>query len=410
VAEEAAAPAAGRPWATVAALGLAQIISWGSFYYAFALLLAPLGARLRAEPAGVVGAFSLALLVTGLLSAPAGAWIDRHGGRGLMTAGSLAGALLLALLSQVQSLVQLYLVWAGLGAVMAATLYDPAFAVLARLFRQGPRKAITVLTLFGGFASTVFWPLTQGLIAGLGWQAALWVLAALNLLVCAPLHAFFLPAGGAATVHARTAQAAARGGLATLLRQPSFAWLCAAFTANTLVFSALAVHLIGLLGTRGLTPAQAAWVGACIGPMQVLGRLLEYLFLARWRPSRLGALTLWLLPLSLGALLASQGLSPLLALFALCYGAGNGMMTIVRGALPAELYGRLGYGLVNGALATPVLLSKAGGPLGTALLLGWLQPGQLILALAGLGVLAALLFALALRAHGRGEAQGRASA
>lgn len=409
MAEEAAPATTGRPWATVAALGLAQIISWGSFYYAFALLLAPLGARLQAEPAGVVGAFSLALLVTGLLSAPAGAWIDRHGGRGLMTAGSLAGALLLALLSQVQSLPQLYLVWAGLGAVMAATLYDPAFAVLARLFRQGPRKAITVLTLFGGFASTVFWPLTQALIAGLGWQTALWVLAALNLLVCAPLHALFLPAGGTATVHARTAPA--RGGLATLLRQPSFAWLCAAFTANTLVFSALAVHLIGLLGTRGLTPAQAAWVGACIGPMQVLGRLLEYLFLVRWRPSRLGALSLWLLPVSLGALLASQGLSPLLALFALCYGAGNGMMTIVRGALPSELYGRLGYGLVNGALATPVLLAKAGGPLGAALLLGWLRPEQLILALTGLGVLAALLFALALRAHGRGEAEeGRASA
>lgn len=136
---EKAAAGSGRLWATVSASGLAQIISWGSFYYAFALLMAPLGARLRAEPASVVGAFSLALLVSGLLSAPAGAWIDRHGGCDLMTAGSLAGALLLVLLSEVQSLTQLYLVWVGLGAVMAATLYDPAFAVPTQLFRQGSR-------------------------------------------------------------------------------------------------------------------------------------------------------------------------------------------------------------------------------------------------------------------------------
>lgn len=377
------------------ALGIAQVISWGSFYYAFALLMRPLGARLQVDGAVVVGAFSLALLVTGLLSAAAGAWIDRHGGRALMSLGSLAGALLLALLSQVQSVAALYLVWAGLGAVMAATLYDPAFAVLAQLFKtQGPRKAITVLTLFGGFASTVFWPLTQALMEALDWQRALWVLAALNLLVCLPLHALFLPAHSGP---ARTSRPAEPGGARALLRQPSFLWLCAAFTANTLVFSALAVHLIALLQTRGLSPAQAAWVGASIGPMQVLGRLLEYLFLSKVRPSRLGALTLWLLPAALGALLLSHGPSPLLALFVLLYGAGNGMMTVVRGALPAELYGRERYGLVNGALATPVLLSKAAGPLAAALLLGWLAPTQLIAALLALGALAALLFARALR-------------
>jgi len=387
-----------RAWLIVCALGVAQIISWGSYFYAFALLMQPLQQQLETSQAVVVGAFSLALLVAGLLSAPTGRWIDQHGGHALMSWGSLAGAALLALLSQVQSLLQLYLVWAGLGAVMAATLYDPAFAVLARLFKEGPRKAITVLTLFGGFASTVFWPLTQGLLETLDWRQTLWVLAAINLLLCVPIHALLLPRATPAGRHAATA-APPRTRWRELLKRPGFAWLCAAFTANTLVFSALAVHLLTLLGSRGLSPSQAAWVGALIGPMQVLGRVLEFVFLGQVRPSRLGALTLWLLPASLAVLLLAEGASPWIALFALLYGAGNGMMTIVRGALPAELYGREQYGAINGALATPVLLSKAAGPVLAAWLLGWLAPLPLIGVLAALGAVAALLFAQAITSH-----------
>lgn len=388
-----------RPWRLVCALGLAQIVSWGSYFYAFALLMKPLQQRLDCSATAVVGAFSLALLVAGLLAAPVGAWIDRHGGRGLMSLGSLAGALLLALLPLVHTLAQLYLLWAGLGAAMAATLYEPAFAVLARLFKDGPRKAITVLTLFGGFASTVFWPLTQALIDALGWPGAVWALAAINLLLCLPIHALGLPHAPAPTARQATA-APAPLRWRELLARPGFAWLCLAFTANTLVFSALAVHLLNLLISRGLSAQTAAWIGASIGPMQVAGRVLEFVFLNQVRPSRLGSLTLWLLPASLLVLL-QVGPDSLAwtGLFALLYGCGNGMMTIVRGALPAELWGRSHYGAINGALSTPVLLAKAAGPLMAAWLLTRVEPLPLIGALAALGALAAALFALAIRRH-----------
>lgn len=389
------------PWPRLAALGSAQIISWGSFYYAFALLIPALTAELGASQAAVVGAFSAALLAAGALSAPVGARIDRHGARGVMAAGSLGGGIALAGLAFVQDLTLLYALWAVIGAAMAATLYDPVFAAVTRALRdtaRGPRPAITMLTLFGGFASTVFWPLTQTLVDGLGWRPALLVLAAINIGIALPLQLWGLPreAADGHAAHAAAPRPPAEP-LGPLLRHPLFIGLAAAFTLNTLVFSAMSVHLIGLLQAKSLTAAQAAMVGASIGPVQVFGRAIEYLFLGRWQAAKLGRFVICLLPAALAALLWAQGVSPALALFVLLYGMGNGMITIVRGALPVELWGAARYGLINGALATPVLVAKAAGPIVAALLLAPLGPQGVLLSLVGLAVAAALLFAWGLR-------------
>ena len=383
-----------EPWRLAFALGVTQLISWGSIYYAFALLIDPLAQAVAADRATVVGAFSVALLVAGLMSAPIGSLIDRVGGRWVMSAGSAFGALLLAALAHVDSVLQLYLVWAGLGAVMAATLYDPAFAVLAQAFHNHQRKAITIVTLFGGFASTVFWPLTQALVASIGWQQALFVLALINLLVCLPLHVWLLPPRGTAQPRAE-GTAVDKSALPSVLRDPAFWWLSAAFTGNALVFSAVSVHLIPLLSGKGMSLAEAAWIGALIGPMQVLGRLLEFGFLSKVPPSRVGAIAMWLLPLSLALLATLSGAGPAYALFALLYGTGNGVMTIVRGALPAELFGRANYGAVNGAMATPVLVAKAAGPTVASLVLAaFAGPLHLLLFLAAVGAVSAGLFTL----------------
>jgi len=340
----------------------------------------------------------VALVAAGLESAPIGRLIDRYGGRWVMTAGSLLGGLLLVALPHVSTAWQLYGLWALVGLAMAATLYDPAFAVLAQVFRERQRKAITALTLFGGFASTVFWPLTQALMQRYGWQDALLVLGLLNMLLCAPLHWMTLPGSRGKTENAPGKAAPSRTDLSQVLRDPKFYGLCAAFTGNALVFSAMSVHMISLLQGKGLTLSQAAWVGALIGPMQVFGRVLEYSFLSRWTASRVGTLAMWLLPVSLGVLaLPGSHLGPL-AMFALLYGGGNGVMTIVRGAVPAELYGREGYGAINGAMAAPVLIAKAAGPTVASLVLSITgQPAALLLCLSAVASASALVFAAAAR-------------
>lgn len=379
---------------TVTALGLAQMISWGSYFYAFALLLPDLTARLQAGHSAVVGAYSLALLTTGLCAAPVGAWMDRHGGRGLMSGASLVGGVLLALMSQVHAVWQLYLLWAGIGAVMAATLYDPAFTVLTQLFRENARRAITMLTLFGGLASTVFWPLTQWLQQAWGWQGALLVLATLNLFVAAPLQAWAIPRRTpAANVPTHQTPSTRAPALRELLRQRTFLCLAAAFTLNMLVFTALTVHLISLLQVKGLTAAQAAWVGACIGPMQVLGRLFEYGFLGNIKPSRLGRFVMALMPAAMGCLLLAQGLSAAMVAFVVLYGLGNGLISILRGTLPLELYGAARYGIINGAMATPVLMARALGPIAMALALDAFST-QAVLGLLLLGACASLFMYL----------------
>jgi MFS family permease len=388
---------------TLCALGTAQIISWGSLYYAFSFLIVPLMEASSGAKPVVFAAFSLGLLVSGLLSAPVGGLIDRVGGRGVMTGGSVAAAVLLALLSQVQSVVALYAVWAGLGAVMAATLYDPAFAVITRLFAANYRRAITTLTLFGGFASTVFWPLTQWLIAEFGWRQALLLLALLNLLVCAPLHWLVLPRDGGRD-RARAGGAAASGAFRAALRTPVFYLLTLAFTGNALVFSATQVHLMSMLQAKQLSAASAALVGAMIGPMQVTGRVLELAFAGRLSASTIGILAMAFLPLSLSVLVVAGVQWPLLVAFAVVYGIGNGAMTIVRGAIPAELFGRDAYGAINGAMAAPVTVAKAAGPLVAALLFAALDGyDRTLLVLIVISVISTAVFVLSTRASRTGR-------
>ena len=170
-----------RGWPLVAALAVAQLVSWGTIYYSFSLFVVPMEAELGWRRETINGALSLGLMVSGLMAYPVGALIDRGRARAVMTAGSLLAAALLAAWSQVADVASFYLLWLGLGAALAATLYEPAFAVLTRRFPDGYRARITALTLIGGFASTVCWPLSAVLLNQMGWRGTCAAYAAVEL-------------------------------------------------------------------------------------------------------------------------------------------------------------------------------------------------------------------------------------
>jgi MFS family permease len=350
----------------VPALSLTMLISWGSLYYAFALLAKPMETELQASAALTMGAYSAGLVAWGLCAYPAGRLMDRIGGRRSMTLGSCLCGVLFAAWSVVESPWALYLVWAGLGAGMALTLYEPAFAVLVAADPATYRRRMALLTLAGGLASTVFWPLTQVLADALGWRATVQVYAALHLLVCAPLHWFALPAGVPQAVAAPAAGGAAPSAGSALrqaLHSANFWWLALSFVAFGFVNSAMATHMVPMLQSTGVGLVFAMTIAALIGPMQVAGRSTDLLLTGRVSSRTVGAIAVLLTPVALLVLWVAPAAPLLLYVFAAFYGAGLGLATIVRASAPLEVFGAAGYASVNGALHGPARLARAAGPL-----------------------------------------------
>lgn len=364
-------PLAGtRAWLIVWGVAVAQLVSWGTQFYAFALYVVPMEQSLGWSRTELNAALSIGLLIAGLVAVPVGSWIDRVGGRALMTGGSLLGASLLALWPLIGSLWVFYALWAALGLSMAATLYDPAFAVMTRTFPQDYRRAITAVTLVGGLASTAFIPLTQFLIERLGWHQSLYVLAGFNVL-CAGIHASLIP--GATAAAQRISASDAGEGLRAALRRPSFWALAASFTLNAVTFTALIFHLVPLLSERGLRMELIITGFTLIGPMQVAGRILLVTFGRRLSMGSVGCLLILAYPIVIVILMLPASATTLFA-FATIYGLANGSLTIVRGVIVADYYGQRGYGAINGAITMPTNIARAAAPFLAALI--WQAAGD----------------------------------
>ncbi len=347
-------------------LSVAQLVSWGSTFYLFALLMTPVEQALGLSRAESSLAFSLALLVEGLLAYSVGRWIDQGHERAVMSGGSLLAALSLAALSLVSGKVGFYLAWAGLGAAMAAMLYQPVFAVVTRRYPNDFRRAIITMTFLGGLASTVFIPLIAWLMATWGWRTAVLVLAALHLLVCLPVHWQALRHAPQSRRPPASGQPAATS-LTRHLRSPTFALVGLFLVLMMAVTVALPAHMVNLLREHGMSEAWAIAVPASIGVIQVAGRLLMYFFEHHLDVHRANRLILTLLPLALLALLAAPLVDVwqrgLMLLFVLLWGMGNGMLTIVKGTAMALYVSREHVASLNGALGVPQALARAAAPL-----------------------------------------------
>ena len=338
-------------------LSLAQLITWGSVFYTFALLMEPLERELGMTRAQSSLGFSLALLAEGLLAYPIGRWIDRGHERAVMTIGSLAIAAGLLLHSAIHSAFGFYAAWALLGSALAATLYTPVFAVVTRRYPLDFRRAIITLTFLGGLASTVFIPLSAWLIAHLGWRHALWVLAAVHLLVCVPIHAVCLRDAPAPRKPAGTATSPAMH-----LTSAPFLLIGVFVVLMMAVTAALPAHMVSLLRENGMAEAWVIAIPASIGIVQVLGRLLLFFFEHRFDLHLANRLIPCLIPLGLAALLAGAGYWQAALLFVLLYGLGNGMLTIVKGTAIAQYVSREHVASLNGALGLPTALARAVAP------------------------------------------------
>jgi MFS family permease len=349
------------PWRAVTVLGVTEILSWGALFYPPVLTVPLIAADHGWSKAFAMGGFSVGLFVGGLVSRHVGALIDRYGGHVVMPCGSLIGALGLVGLVTAQDAFAYFAVWMVLGVAMAASLYDPAFASLGRIFGAAARAPITTLTLAGGFASTVSWPATQFLIDSVGWRGAYLVYAALLALVAAPLHAFALPRQRAQ--HDAAARRQPEPAAAILPAHGiAFILVAAAFASYAFVPSALSAQLLAIFERFGLTPATVVTIGMLFGPAQVLARICELTFARHLHP-------LWVARFSLGLLVAAFAVMALVpfsaavaAVFAVMYGMANGLMTIARGTVPLALFGADGYGRLVGRIGGPFLVVQSLAP------------------------------------------------
>jgi MFS family permease len=339
----------------VSALGVTQTLAWASTYYLTAVIADPVSASLHLSRTWFFGSVSAALLLSGLLGPLAGRTIDRYGGRDVLAATNLVFAAGLVLLSLAAGPASLVVAWMVIGIGMGFGFYEAAFATAAGLYGSEARNAITGITLFAGFASTIGWPTSAALIDTFGWRDAALTWAALHLVIGLPLNRLLVPKA------APPPPVATEGKAVSARMSWTMVILAGLFGATWFVSVALAAHLPRLLEAMGATPTAAIAAAALVGPAQVAARLIEFTLLRHASPMISGCVATALHPIG-AALLAVFG--PVAAVpFVLLHGGGNGLLTIARGTLPLALFGAAGYGLRTGIIAAPARLLQGAAPL-----------------------------------------------
>jgi MFS family permease len=368
--DQAAKTAAGLPdrRIVITALGIAQMLAWGTSFYFPAVFAGPIVADTGWSLGVVVGGTSIGLLVAGLVSPQVGRLIERHGGRPVLLASSVLYALGLAGIGLAPTLPVYLAAWAVLGLGMGTGLYDAVFPALGQMYGHGARGPITNLTLFGGFASTVCWPLSAHLIAAFGWRHACFIYAALHVCVSLPLQVSVVrrPPAPAAVAADERAGGAPQDTRPIAHETRILVLLALVQSIAAAIGSIMVVHLLIFLQARGVDFAAAVALGTLFGPAQVGARVVERVFGSRYHP-------VWTL-IAAGALMAAGlalllGRSSLLWLVILIYGAGYGITWIARGTLPLALFGPQRFPRLMGKLAFPSLIVQALAPSGGALLI-----------------------------------------
>lgn len=377
----------------VLTLGLTQIIGFGTLYYAFGVLVAPLSADLGITPTIAYGVLSGALLIGSLTATLAGQLVDRFGARIMMATGSVACALAFLAMSQISSALGLIVTLTLAEIIAPLILYDAAFAGIAQAVgERRARRAITQMTLLGGFASTVFWPLTLALVEGWDWRVALGVFAGLHLFVCLPLH-LSLPRpvrNGAA----RETEPPQFAPLPNALHRRAMILLAFGFSLSWAVMAAFSAQWVPVMAAVGLDQTIAVAAGALMGPAQVAARVLEMAFAARRHPMETALVAMLCLAVAVAVLALAPVGALAASIFAVLFGVGQGLATMVRGTVPLALFGLAGYATRLGRLAALRMVVAALAPFGMAWSMANSGPSVTLWITCGLAMLSlvALLF------------------
>ena len=345
----------------VFALGLGQCLNWGVLYYAFAVLMVPVSRELGVDSWWVTGAFSAALLTSAALSPLVGRWTDRGHGPSVMVGGGVSAVILLVAWTTLPGLAALYVTWIGLGACMAATLYEPAFAIVARAMPSGERlRALAVVTVIGGLASTIFLPLTDLLERTLGWRGALLVLALLlagsTLLTHLALRGLTLK---------QIERTSTQAGYSPTRPSPLFGWALAVFALGSFASAGLTANLVPALAVKQVSASSAALLGGVLGVMQLPGRLLLSMGALSTSAIRLVIVSLLLQAAGFLALSAAAS-TPLVAAALVVFAMGAGLATLARPYFLQSHFDLQRAGHLNGRLARWQHLARAAGPVAAA--------------------------------------------
>jgi predicted MFS family arabinose efflux permease len=356
----------GRPRALVPALAITQTVGYGVLQYAFPVLLTPIAEDLHASTAAVTGAMTTSIVVSAAAAIPVGRWLDRHGGRALMTAGSAVGVAAVLAWSRVHTLGQLYAVFVLIGLAWAASLYDAAFPVVIAASKAGQRdRSILAVTIVAGFASSIFLPLTAILLSHIGWRTTLLVLAVLLAVVTIPAHAAVVPGGTPAVRHGNH-PALPGAAVRQAVRDPRFWQIAAAFVGQTAATSSVGVLLVTYLRQAGHPATMAAFLSGLLGVLSVTGRVATTGFARRHGMATVTAAVFAVQAVGAIALTMLSRSTAGAAACVIAFGLGYGVSTIARPAIVADRYGTANYATIASAMTLPITLSRAVAPLAAA--------------------------------------------
>lgn len=383
------------------ALGLTQIIGYGTLYYSFSILAPSMAKEFALSEGWVFGALSASLFAGSLFAPTAGRWADRFGAGRIMTIGSVAAALALALCAIAPGRVTFVLALLAMELASSFVLYSAAFVAIVQIGVPYPQRSITHLTLIAGFASTLFWPLTSMLLDHLTWREVYLVFAALNLGLCLPIHAWLMRLSrrhATATQHAdgRAPAHEAGSALGPKRSQAAFLLMLAGFASEGFVLSAILIHMVPLTAALGLGSA-GLFVSTMFGPAQVASRLINMLFGGRLQQTHLAVIAASLVTFGLCTLLLTTPWLPGAFLFVFLFGLGSGLTSIVGGTLPLELFGRKGYGARLGWASASRQFTSALAPFALAFLMARTSVANslwILVIAAASGVIAFLAIAL----------------